>query len=44
MLNVFATLHLAHHEPEAIAPHIDRAYQSRVGGKGGRRKKQAYEK
>src|SRR5882672_8751467 len=44
MLNVAAGLHLAEHELEAIAPHIDRAYQARVGGNGGERKQQPYEK
>jgi hypothetical protein len=39
MLNVIAALHFAHYELEGIAPHIDRAYQAGVGGKGRRRKK-----
>jgi hypothetical protein len=39
MLNVFAFLHLAEDEFEAIAPHVNRAYQARVGGNGRGRKK-----
>src|SRR5262245_24703458 len=44
MLNVAASLHLADHELEAIATHIDRADQARIGGNGKERKEQPHEK